>query len=571
MSFKKNFGASPEQKEVKINFLRSMLSVSGVSVLCRMTGYMRDLLIANFIGVNSVSDALMLAIRAPSFFRRIFGEGAFHVSFLPIFTKLIKGKSVEENKEAFEFAGAIMTVLALSLIACVALITYYFSAINHFIFSDMATKQPETFELYNKFGTITLSFVFFISMSSFFGSILNSFGKFGAYASAQMIGNLTVIAFVLALLPLVSDIGVLFSFAILISGVFQCLWVLVACYWSGYHIGFRIPRWNGFMKKFALNIGPGALGVGVIQLNLVIGAYLAASLPKGSISCLSYADRINQLPLSIIGMSLSSVLLPLLSQQAKSKNVHAANRTQNNVVKLASFLTFPVAVLFIGASYSMVHAFFGYGKVTQNDLSKIAAILAAFGVGAPAYVLMKIFNVRFFSEGNTKVPLYASCLNLVVNIVLGVWLMKKFGCVGIAAASCCSSWSSVFFLVVILYSRGMITIKRSVGLFFLRLAGSCAAMGFVLIAVNLLIGQLVAGGFTDFAVSKESSLVAKSLMMTFVVSAGVVSFVFFSLYFRVTSVRQIKAIAKSMSGKPVSALRSSNANAPVKQDATASV
>ena len=538
------------KKARSVNLLKSAFSISALTILCRTTGYFRDLLMANFIGVNKVSDALALAIRFPAFFRRVFAEGAFHVSFLPIFTKMLK-ENGSKKSEAFVFAGTVFTILLVSLSVCVLLIEYFIPSISSVLFSKLAVKQPETFALFVKFARITLPYVLFISIASFFGSILNSFGKFNEYAASQIIGNTTVIVFVYLFFNYSKDFGSLFAWAVLVSGAIQLIWIIGACWYQGYLFPLNRPKKNPLLKKFFINIGPGALGVGVAQINTVLASYFATHLPEGSVSYLSYADRLNQFPLSIIGASLSSVLLPLIAQNFRKNQISEAYKVQSQSIRLASFITFPVAIFFMVAAPATISVLFGYGKLVAKDISAISQTLIAYGWGIPAYVLIKIFNTTFFAAGDTKTPLIGGIVNLGINIVLSIILMRYFSYMGIALAASFSAWGSVIFLMVCLQSRGLWRFHKHFMKFVLRLGISCIVMGGFLTLIYPFFSHIENGllYFFQGAFLSYLKFIPRGIAFIFLLVISFSVFVFTSMYMRVFSLRQLRVIKRSFISK----------------------
>jgi putative peptidoglycan lipid II flippase len=210
-----------------MSFLRSVFSVSALTVVGRITGYMRDLLMVNLIGANAISDALVIAIKIPSFFRRIFAEGAFHVSFLPAYTHAQKSKV---------FAGMVLSLLICALGFGVLAIECFYGPLSEMLLTKI---HPETLKYAQQFGPVTFPYIFFISIVSFFGSILNAHGRFSALAISQAIGNITVILFVWTLAGWTTQTGLLFSWGILLSGAIQCVFIIWNCWKKGLLIALK--------------------------------------------------------------------------------------------------------------------------------------------------------------------------------------------------------------------------------------------------------------------------------------------------------------------------------------------
>jgi putative peptidoglycan lipid II flippase len=507
-----------------MNFFRSVFSVGAFTVVSRITGYLRELLVAHFIGVDAVTDALAITIKLPSFFRRLFAEGAFHVSFLPVFAKSGKDKT---------FAGMVLSLLVAGVGLLVLVVTGYFDSITESLFSNLASK-PETLAYVVKLGPIIFPYIFFISLVSFFGSILNAYGRFSLLASSHAIGNIAVIAYVLIGQVWTQDYSILFAWGILISGAIQLAVIMVGCWVGGYIVLPRWPHMTPLVKTFLKKFFPGMLGVGVIQLNILVGVWLASGLPKGSISYLYFADRLNQLPLSIVGVSLSSVLLPLLSQQLRTHDVQGANRTQNQALRFASLLMIPASLVLISLAFPLIYLLFGHGKVEFMQLREIAKTLIAFGFGIPAYIFIKILNTRFFAQGKTTIPLIGSGIGVVVDIAVALALIGSLGHLGIALAVSVSAWANVLFLIFVLHRSYGWTVSRSMWMFW----GKSLIAGAGLIAVVLTF-QKYLPSFYAFGVFKQIWLVSG------VSGAGILTFFLILVAIGGISKRQVLGLWKS--------------------------
>ena len=476
-----------------MNFFRSVFSVGAFTVVSRVTGYCRELLMGHFIGINAVSDALAIAIKLPAFFRRLFAEGAFHVSFLPVFTKSGKDRV---------FAGMVLSLLVGVVGLLVLVVTGSFETIALFFFKNLASK-PETLAYVVKLGPITFPYIFFISLVSFFGSILNAYGRFSVLALSHAIGNIAIIAYVLLGQVWVGDYGVLFAWGVLVSGVIQLAVIMVACGVRGYLILPKWPHFTPLVKTFLSKFFPGMLGVGVIQMNILVGVYLASGLPEGSVSYLYFADRLNQLPLSIVGVSLSSVLLPLLSQQLRNHATQEANRTQNQAMRFASMLMIPASLALIGLAFPFIYLLFGHGKLTFIQLGEIAKTVMAFGLGIPAYIFIKILNTRFFAQGKTTTPLMGSCIGVAIDIALALALIGPLGHLGIALAVSISAWANVLFLVIVLRRSHGWMIPRSLWIFWGKALVAGGGM-----SLFLFICQKYLPSFYSFNIWKQIGLLA---------------------------------------------------------------
>lgn len=507
-----------------MNFFRSVFSVGAFTIVSRVTGYCRDWLMAHYIGANAVTDALAIAIKLPSFFRRLFAEGAFHVSFLPIFAKSGRDKV---------FAGMILSLLLGGVGLLVLMVTGNFETMTYLVFKNLESK-PETLAYVLKLGPIIFPYVFFISLVSFFGSILNAYGRFSMLALSHAVGNIAIIVYVVVGQVWVDDYSALFAWGTLVSGMIQLAIIMVECGIRGYLILPKWPHLTPLVKTFLRKFFPGMLGVGVVQMNILVSIFLASRLPEGSVSYLYYADRINQLPLSIVGVSLSSVLLPLLSQQLRNHNTQGANRIQNQAMRFASTLMIPASLGIICLSFPLIYLLFGHGKFTFIQLGEIAKTIMAFGIGIPAYIFIKILNTRFFAQGKTTIPLMGSCVGVAVDIALALALIGPLGHLGIALAVSVSAWANVLFLMIVLRRFYGWIIPRSLWMFW----GKALVAGGVM-ALFLFISQKYLPSFYSFNVWKQIGLLAC------IGSAGALIFFVTLIAVGGVSKRQVMALWKS--------------------------
>jgi putative peptidoglycan lipid II flippase len=484
------------------HFLRAVFSVGSFTVLSRVTGYFRDFLIIHLVGIGMTSDALAIVIKLPSFFRRLFAEGAFHVSFLPRFT---------ESQRDPKFAGMVLSLLILAVGLCIAVIELNFTGFASVFFGKLS-QRPETLELTIRLGRITLPYVFFISLASFFTSVLNAYGRFSLGASSQAIGNIFVLIFVLTLRYISKDYGAIFAWAILLSGAVQMMVVMAGCFRSGYRVSLQWPRWTPQIKGFLKNFLPGMLSVGVIQLNLLVGIYLASGLPEGGISYLMYADRLNQLPLSVIGVSLSSVLLPLFSHQLERKGVHSANKTQNHTLRFVALIVCPVTMFVITLSLPLVALLFGHGKLTDIQLCEVAKTLTAYTTGLPAYILIKVFSARFFAHNQTRISLMASVVGVATDVVASLAWVGPYQHIGIAYALSVSAWVQAGFLAFMLYHRYQWRPSLSVGTFVGKVVFSCGIGG-----LFLWVGQAYLPSFLHIGFLKQAWLLLGMAGISFLI------------------------------------------------------
>jgi putative peptidoglycan lipid II flippase len=453
-----------------MTFLRSVSSLSLFTVCSRVTGYCRDLLIVYFVGIGATSDALAFALKLPSFFRRMFAEGGFHVSFLPVFTKLLH----RSKEEAFDFANNIFVWLFATLCLFLLVVEIFFEPLVCTLFAKLA-DNPSTLSLVLQFGRVTFPFVFFISMTSFYGSILNAFGKFTLLALSHVFSNISVIFcfLLIALCTSYQNYGFLFASCVFLGGLFQMLFIQVGVRRYDFPLIWQWPTITPALKSFLKKLGPSMLSVGVIQINLLVGIHFASGLAVGGISYLYYADRLNQLPLSIIGVSLSSVLLPLLSQHLQKKELRIANKIQNYAIRFAALLIFPALMLTFSLALPLMYFLFGHGSLRSYDLLQMSYTLQIYGIGLPAYIAIKILNTRFFAEGRTHIPLISSIIGVGSDIILSIILIPYAQHLGIALAISLSAWCQIIFLGTRLYFEKTWHLNSKLKFFLLKIVASC--------------------------------------------------------------------------------------------------
>lgn len=434
---------------------RSFFAVGFLTIISRVVGFLREILTATLLGAGATSDALKIAMKLPSLFRRIFAEGAFNASFVPMFAGLLS-KS-EDHKDALTFAEQILSWLTLSLCILILLVEFFLPS----IFKILAPGfDAERLDLTIQFTRITFPFILFISLTAFYSGILNSLDRFFIVASSPVIGNVFILLFVcLSTKLLKQDPGIDFSMAVFGCGVVQLLWVLVPCIRSGYGIKLRKPTLSPQVKMFFKKIGPGALGAGVVQVNILIDMIIGSMLPAGYISYLDYAERLNQLPLSVIGTAISTVLLPLMSRHVASGKTDKSLATQRDSIEFAMLLTLPSMCGLIVWSVPIVGMIFQHGKFTLNDTHATAAALTAFASGLPAYILIKIFSTTFFSNHDTKTPVVVAVCSVALNLALNLALVGTFMHVGLAMATAIAAWTNALVLAFLLKKRGLFVLS----------------------------------------------------------------------------------------------------------------
>jgi putative peptidoglycan lipid II flippase len=347
--------------------LKSILTNSTITMLSRVLGFIRDVMTARFLGAGLVSDCFFIAFKTPNFFRRLFAEGAFNAAFVPMFSKTLEGEPDPElaKLKAKEFAEEILAILLLALAGVFALFEI-FMPLAMYVMAPGFIHDPERFGLAVDLTRTTFCYMVFISLVSLYSGILNAFMRFAVTAAAPILLNICMIIAMVGFATATRTAGHALAWSVAAAGVVQLIWVASAAGRMGMGLKLRWPKFSKDVTAFAKLIAPAALGAGGIQLNLMMDNILASFLPKGSISFLYYADRINQLPVGVIGVAVGTVLLPFLSRQVASGNEKAAVYSLNRAMELVMLLTLPAAAAFVSVAVPIITVLF-HGERSHAD------------------------------------------------------------------------------------------------------------------------------------------------------------------------------------------------------------
>lgn len=468
-----------------MNLGRALGSVGGLTLASRVLGLVRDSLFARFVGASFASDAFLVAFRLPNMFRALFAEGAFSAAFIPMFNK----KVAEEGgglKAGLAFAEDALSVLLPVLLVMLAVVELFAWPVTFALSGGFAGAGPAQFDYAVMLSRITLPYLVLISLVSLLGGILNSLNKFWVNAAAPILLNLTLIVALLFFHdadPLTTARNQ--AIAVTVSGALQLGWLVWACVRNGVMLRPRMPRLTPEVRRLLTLIGPAAAGAGAVQINLVISTALAASLlPEGSVSYIYYADRLNQLPLGLIGIGLGTVLLPAISRLLGAGDEAGAMAMQNRGLELALFFTLPATVALIVCGVPIAAALFQHGKFTPQDTLFTAQALAAFSIGLPSYILVKVLTPGFYARQDTATPVRFATIAIGLNIVFNLALILPLKHMGPPLATALSSTANVALLYWTLRQRGHFVPDDRLRRRAMRLIGAAVAMGVVMWLLN---------------------------------------------------------------------------------------
>ena len=433
-----------------MNLFRAFATVGGYTMVSRILGFARDILIAGILGTGLVADAFFVAFKLPNFFRRLFAEGAFNAGFVPLFSSLLTNHG---PARAQAFAEQALSFLLLTLFLFVTLAQLTMPWLMQ-VLAPGFVDDPERFDLAVAFTRITFPYLLFISLVSLMGGVLNSLQRFAAVAATPVLLNICLITAITLLSPHLPSPGHALAWGVAVAGVVQLVWLSVACQRAGMNLRLPRPRLTPKIRELLHLMLPAALGAGVVQINLVIDIILASLLPKGSVSFLFYADRLNQLPIGVVGVAVGTAILPLLSRLVAQNDQPGALQALNRAIELTLFLALPAMFAFFLTADELILTLFQRGQFDAAAARATAFALTAYAVGLPAYVLVKVLGPAFFARRDTRTPVLVGIAAMLVNVIGNLILMQFLAHAGLALATAIAAWLNVGLLSWILYRRG---------------------------------------------------------------------------------------------------------------------
>lgn len=517
-----------------MSLFRAVATVGGFTLLSRVTGFVRDILIASFLGAGTVADTFFVAFKFPNLFRRLFAEGAVAAAFVPLYSHTLEK---EGAGEAHTFARRAFTVMGLVLAGFVILMELAMPWAIH-AFAPGFAAVPGKLELAEDLTRITFPYLLLISLCALLSGVLNSLGRFAAAAATPVLLNLTLMGGLLALHTYTETPGHALAIAVAAGGVVQLVWLLVACARAGVRMYPVRPALTPRIRTLGRRVVPVALGAGFYQISLLVDTILASLVSDGAVSYLYYADRVTQLPLGVVGTAMGTALLPLLARQIAAENWGAAHHNQNRAIEASLLLTVPAMTGLIVIAQPIVTALFQRGAFGAAESVATAGALAAFAVGLPAFVLVKVLSPGFFAREDTKTPVWCAGAAMAVNIALNLVLMRVLGHVGIALATGIAAWVNGGALAVILARRGHFVPDARLKSRLPRIVLASAVMAAAVHAMDRwVIPELPPGLAADAGLPSLSALVI-------LLATGAVSFTLAAFALRATSLSDFKGMIR---------------------------
>jgi putative peptidoglycan lipid II flippase len=503
-----------------MSLLRNVGTIGGLTAVSRVFGFMRDILLARVLGAGLAADAFQLAFVLPNTFRRLFAEGAFSVAFVPLYTRALHGEGGDEAAQ--RFATNVLAVFVWVLLGFSALAMLAMPGIVWLLAGEYA-QVPGKFELAVALSRVTFPYLGLVSLVAMLSGVLNAHSRFAPGAFVPVLLNLTLITGIVAGYALResggSDVTVAWSIAVSVAaaGLVQLVYMVWATRKAGVRLQVTRPRLTPEVRRLGMLILPATFGAGIYQISQFVDTFFATSLKQGSLTLLKYADRLNQMPLGIVGIALGTAILPMLARHIHAGDHAGAQKLQANAVEMATLLTLPAAAALAVCAPAFVTAFFVGGKMTQADGDVMAAIVAALVCGLPAYVLVKVFQPAFFSREDTHTPVWIAAAALVINIGVNFAVVPRYGIVGLAGATAFTSSLNVLTLYAVLHRRGWFRFGWPLAARVLR---QLAATGFMALGLWALV-PLMANRYAGNALERAWSLgvlVASGAIVFFVVA-----------------------------------------------------
>ena len=480
---------------------RAIATVGSFTLLSRIVGFVRDIVLSAVLGSGGIADAFFVALKLPNFFRRLFAEGAFSAAFVPLFARELQGGGREA---ALTFArqahAGLVLVLVPFAIVLIAAMPWVLSLLAPGLRAD-----PGTFDLAVEFSRIAFPYLIFISLASLYGGVLNGIERFAEVAVTPVLLNVALIGAVLGLTPFLPNGGYAASIGVAIAGLLQWAWLLASCARDGVGMKLVRPRWTERVARLIKLATPVAIGGGVQTISVMLDVVWASLMPIGTISALYYADRLAQLPLGVVGIAIGTALLPLLARQLRAGENTAAMANQNRAIEFGLLFSLPAALALWQLAEPMIRVLFERGQFQPDDTLRTASALAALAVGLPAFVVVKALTPGFFAREDTRTPLYAAIAAISFNIALNALFLffSSLHQVGIALASSLAGWLNAMVLGGILMHRSHLEPDSRLLSRGARMIAATIGMGAVLWLALILARPMMAhsdlGGFLGLA------------------------------------------------------------------------
>lgn len=521
-----------------MSLLKNVGTIGGLTMVSRIFGFVRDMLVARVLGATPMGDAWQLAFMLPNIFRRLFAEGAFASAFVPLFNRRMN----DGQAEAERFATSVLSVLLPILIVFGAIALIVMPWVVGYFAPDGLERDPEALPIAISMARITFPYLLFMSLATLVAAVLNSLSRFAAAAAAPIFLNLCLIAALVYGTTLGEGVmarretAFWQSVALSVSGLIQLLWLWFFMRRAGFRLSFVLPRFSPGVKELGVLIVPAVFGAGIYQISRFVDLFFLSTLPVGSYTYLAMADRWNQLPLGIIGIALGTAILPALSRYLGKGEDAEASRLQSNAIELAMLLTVPAAAALFVTGSAFTRVFFAGGAFTVEDALITGTVVSGLVIGLPAYVLVKVLTPNFFARKDTRTPVYTAAVSLVVTVGLNILLVPRLGVLALAIAGSIGAWVNVGLLYAILARRDLFRLPARIFWRVLRILIAAIAMAAVL-------WQAMPYGEAYFT----GDTIERAIAILALVAIGLVTFVIAAVVLRVLDKDTVKRLMRRQS------------------------
>ncbi|WP_310467054.1 murein biosynthesis integral membrane protein MurJ [Sphingomonas sp.] len=433
-----------------MNLLKATGTIGGLTMVSRVLGFARDMIGSRMLGASHANDAFNLAFLLPNIFRRLFAEGAFSSGFVPLFSRRLESGG---HEDAQAFSNEILAVFMPALLLVTVIFEIAMPGVLWLVASSYA-ETPGKFELAVELTRWTFPYLLFISLVALLSGVLNSLTRFAVAAFAPALLNIALIIALLVSPPGNAATVKAMAIAVLAGGIAQFLLCWFAVRQAGVKLHFGRPRMTPAVRELIVLILPATAAAGVYQISQLFYGYFSTRLGEGALTNLSYADRLNQLPLSIIGTALGVAILPSISQAIERKDEAGAADVQARAFDLAMLLTLPATLALVVAAGPIIGALFQGGEYSVADARTTGNILAILVTGLPAYVLVKVLTPAFYARKNVKTPVQIAMGILLLSIPANFLLIPEIGIYSLATVTSAGAWINFSLLFVILYAKG---------------------------------------------------------------------------------------------------------------------
>ena len=493
-----------------MNLLKATGTIGGLTMVSRILGFAREMVFARVMGASAAAEVFIWAFQLPNLLRRLLGEGALSQGFVPLFARRI-GKD-GDLEDAKRFTEEVQAVFLPFLVLITALFVIAMPAVVIAVASERWTSDPEKFAFTVFLTQITFPYLIFISMVSLFSGILNSLSRFVAAAFAPALLNVALLAALLLVPHGGTRTATAMAWAVLVGGVLQLGLCIAASHRAGVRLRLRPPRMTPRVKELLILILPATIGAGGYYISQLFYAYFATRLPEGSFVYLSQADRLNQLPLALVGSAIGTAILPSISRHIGLSEDRQAANIQGRATELAMLLTIPATIALVVAAGPIMTVLFEGGRFTAEDAATSALVLSILVTGLPAYVMIKVLAPGFYARKDMKTPVIITLVTLALGVIANFLWIEEVGIAILPLSTSVAGWTNAIALYVLLAMRGHFSVSGWLAVRLLKQLLSALAMGATIWLVGSLLDDYFAGSVGQRLIGTVTLIGAGSLV-----------------------------------------------------------